>query len=86
MKRKQYHYFQLFFFFLFSLNIMAQSEIIVTNATKIIATSENTQQAAKILKTYLDKAFTKPFEIASESRKGNHAQRWNNHRSEKPQF
>lgn len=52
---------------------MAQSEIIVTNATKIIATSENTQQAAKILKTYLDKAFTKPFEITSESKKGNNA-------------
>lgn len=73
MRKKQYHYFQLFFFFLFSFNIMAQSEIIITDANKIITASENAQQAAKILKFYLDKAFTKPFEISAESKKENNA-------------
>lgn len=46
---------------------MAQSEIIVSDKNKIISASENAQQAAKVLKIYLDKAFAKPFEIASKS-------------------
>ncbi|WP_428228824.1 DUF4838 domain-containing protein [Flavobacterium sp.] len=69
MKKKHPLYFQLFFFFLFSFNMMAQSEIIISDKNKIITNSENTQAAAKILKTYLDKAFAKPFEIAAEGKK-----------------
>lgn len=71
MKKKQHHYFQIFFLILSSFNMMAQSEIIISDKNKIITTSENTQEAAKILKTYLDKAFAKPFEIATESKTEN---------------
>lgn len=50
---------------------MAQSEIIISDKNKIITGSENTEAAAKILKFYLDKAFTKPFEIGAESKTQN---------------
>lgn len=69
MKKKHHVYIQFLFFFMFTFNMMAQSEIIITEKNKIITTSENTQQAAKILKTYLDKAFKKSFEISSENDK-----------------
>lgn len=52
---------------------MAQSEIIITDANKIVPTSENTQQAARVLKYYLDKAFAKPFEITAESKQESNA-------------
>ncbi|RKR08433.1 uncharacterized protein DUF4838 [Flavobacterium sp. 90] len=71
MKKKYHVYLQFLFFFMFTFNMMAQSEIIITEKNKIIAASENTQQAAKILKTYLDKAFKKSFEISSENKKDN---------------
>ena len=73
MRKKQYRCFQLLFFSIFSFNMMAQSEIIITDKNKIITASENTQQAAKILKIYLDKSFAKPFEIAADSKKENNA-------------
>lgn len=73
MRKKQYRCFQLLFFFIFSFNMMAQSEIIITDKNKIITASENTQQAAKILKIYLDKSFAKPFEIAADSKKETNA-------------
>lgn len=52
---------------------MAQSEIIITDANKIVPTSENAQQAARVLKYYLDKAFAKPFEITAESKQESNA-------------
>ncbi|CAA9203510.1 hypothetical protein FLA105534_04690 [Flavobacterium bizetiae] len=52
---------------------MAQSEIIITDANKIVPTSENAQQAARVLKYYLDKAFAKPFEITAESQQESNA-------------
>ena len=73
MRKKQYRCFQLLFFSIFSFNMMAQSEIIITDKNKIITASENTQQAAKILKIYLDKSFAKPFEIAADSKKETNA-------------
>ncbi|TPG43879.1 DUF4838 domain-containing protein [Flavobacterium pectinovorum] len=53
--------------------MMAQSEIVITEKNKIVTASENTEKAAKILKIYLDKAFKKPFEITSESKKDNNS-------------
>lgn len=70
MKKKQSLYLQIFLFTLLSFKMMAQSEIIISDKNKIISTSESTQAAAKILKTYLDKALSKPFEIVSENQKG----------------
>ncbi|OXB21309.1 DUF4838 domain-containing protein [Flavobacterium tructae] len=49
--------------------MMAQSEITITDKTKIIATSESTQAAARILKLYLEKSVSKPFEITTKSQK-----------------
>lgn len=69
MKKKHLIYIQFLFFFLFTFNIMAQSEIVINEKNKIVTASENAQQAAKILKYYLDKAFKKPFEITSESKR-----------------
>lgn len=52
---------------------MAQSEIIITDANKIVTTSENAQQAARVLKYYLDKAFAKPFEITADTKQESNA-------------
>lgn len=71
MKKKHHIYTQFLFFFLFTFNMMAQSEIVITEKNKIVTASENAQQAAKVLKFYLDKAFKRPFEITSESKKDN---------------
>ncbi|MFW0736361.1 DUF4838 domain-containing protein [Flavobacterium sp. T12S277] len=71
MKKKQPPYLLIFLFTLLSFKMMAQSEIIISDQNKIIATAENTQAAAGILKTYLDKAISKPFQITSESKKEN---------------
>jgi hypothetical protein len=49
--------------------MMAQSEITITDKTKIIATSESTQGAARILKLYLEKSVSKPFEITTKRQK-----------------
>ncbi|WP_291287639.1 DUF4838 domain-containing protein [Flavobacterium sp.] len=69
MKKKQPPYLLIFLFTLLSFKMMAQSEIIISDLNKIIATTENTQAAAGILKIYLDKAISKPFQIISESKK-----------------
>ncbi|CAA9199653.1 DUF4838 domain-containing protein [Flavobacterium collinsii] len=69
MKKKQTLYFPFFLLTLLSFKMMAQSEIIISDQNKIIATAENTQVAAGILKKYLDKAISKPFQIVSESKK-----------------
>ena len=71
MKKKQYHYLSIFLLILLSFKTMAQSEITISAKNKIISTSESTQAAAKILKTYLDKSVSTPFEIATESKKEN---------------
>lgn len=50
---------------------MAQSEIIIgnKNTEKIIISSEHSNKAGQILKSYLDKIFTVPFEILPKSEK-----------------
>ena len=62
----------LMFFFLliiYSPPTMAQSEIIISYKNKIISTSKDTEYAASVLKSYLDKAFKNSFEIIPESQK-----------------
>ncbi|WP_233430766.1 DUF4838 domain-containing protein [Flavobacterium tructae] len=69
MKKKRLHYLQILILTLLSFKMMAQSEITITDKTKIIATSESTQAAARILKLYLEKSVSKPFEITTKSQK-----------------
>ncbi|WP_233431366.1 DUF4838 domain-containing protein [Flavobacterium tructae] len=69
MKKKRLHYLQILILTLLSFKMMAQSEIIITDKTKIIATAESTQGAARILKLYLEKSVSKPFEITTKSQK-----------------
>ncbi|MDL2142119.1 DUF4838 domain-containing protein [Flavobacterium tructae] len=69
MKKKRLHYLQILILTLFSFKMMAQSEITITDKTKIIVTSESTQAAARILKLYLEKSVSKPFEITTKSQK-----------------
>lgn len=69
MKKKRLHYLQILILTLLSFKMMAQSEITITNKTKIIATAESTQAAAGILKLYLEKSVSKPFEITTKSQK-----------------
>ena len=69
MKKKRLHYLQILILTLLSFKMMAQSEITITDKTKIIATSESTQGAARILKLYLEKSVSKPFEITTKSQK-----------------
>ena len=67
MKKKSHVYIFQIFFFLLSYAMMAQSEIIISNKNSIISKSEDAQSAALLLKKYLDKAFTKPFDNISQN-------------------
>lgn len=69
MKKKHSRYLPLIFFFTFNLTIMAQSEIIITNKNSIISKSDESRDAALILKKYIDKAFAKPFDNIIENQK-----------------
>ncbi|WP_374172298.1 DUF4838 domain-containing protein [Flavobacterium tructae] len=69
MKKKRLLYLQILILTLLSFKMMAQSEITITDKTKIIATAEITQAAAGILKLYLEKSVSKPFEITTKSQK-----------------
>ncbi|MCC9019302.1 DUF4838 domain-containing protein [Flavobacterium lipolyticum] len=69
MKKKRLQYLQIFILTLLSFKMMAQSEITISDKTKIIATAESTQAAAGILKLYLEKSVSKPFEITTKSQK-----------------
>ncbi|WP_369615538.1 DUF4838 domain-containing protein [Flavobacterium sp. CFS9] len=69
MKKKRLIYLQILILTLLSFKMMAQSEIIISDKTKIIATTETTQAAAGILKMYLEKSVSKTFEITTKSQK-----------------
>ncbi|WP_264529577.1 DUF4838 domain-containing protein [Flavobacterium sp. N502540] len=69
MKKKRLLYFQILILTLLSFKMMAQSEITISDKTKIFATAESTQAAAGILKLYLEKSVSKPFEITTKSQK-----------------
>ncbi|WP_154275317.1 DUF4838 domain-containing protein [Flavobacterium resistens] len=68
MKKKLYIKLLLLFFSLFNLNIMAQSEIIITHKNSIISKSDESRDAALILKKYINKAFAKEFENISQNK------------------
>lgn len=63
--------FQYIFLLFLSFDMMPQSEIIIVkeNTENSIICSENSKQAGLILKSYLDKFFTVPFEILQNSEK-----------------
>lgn len=67
MKKKYPIYVSQIFFFLFSYTMTAQSEIFITPKNSIIAKSDDAQSAALLLKKYLDKTFSKPFDNISEN-------------------
>jgi hypothetical protein len=69
MRKKHLGYVSQIFFFLFTLTMMAQSEIIISAKNNIVSKSEDSQSAALLLKKYLDKAFVKEFDINSENKK-----------------
>lgn len=62
MKKRNYLYLKVFFFFLFNSKIMAQSAITITKKNSIISKSDECRDAALILKKHIDKAFGKQFE------------------------
>ena len=62
--------FLFFFFNLYSLQTMAQSEIIISHKNNIVVASDNAKPAAILLKSYLDKGFKNSFEIISKIKKG----------------
>ena len=68
MKKKPYLKLPLLFFLLFNLTIMAQSEIIITHKNSIISKSDESRDAALILKKYVDKAFGKEFENITQNK------------------
>lgn len=64
-----------FLLFLFNVKIMAQDSLNLANAkgqeVTILASGQDTQKAAALLKTYLDQAFEQPFLIQNEGKKNN---------------
>lgn len=71
MKKKYPLYVSQLFFFVFSYTMMAQSEIIISPKNRIIAKSEDAHSTALLLKKFLDKAFSGPFDNISENTKDN---------------
>ena len=64
-------YIQILVLSLFSFNMTAQSEIIITNKNSITFSSEEAREGARILKYFLDKAFAKPFDDISATKNQN---------------
>ena len=72
-KKSAFYRLVLFFFTLLNLNAMAQSSIKFSTSfgqeSAVMATSENTETAALLLKSYLDKALVKPFKYYTKNQK-----------------
>ena len=64
-------YIQILVLSLFSFNMTAQSEIIITNKNSITFSSEEAREGARILKYFLDKAFAQPFDDISATKNQN---------------
>ncbi|TDP01387.1 DUF4838 domain-containing protein [Flavobacterium sp. 245] len=69
MKKKHQIYLQLLIFSIFNFNMMSQSEIIITNKNSILSKSDDSRDAAVLLKKYIDKAFAKEFDNISGEKK-----------------